>query len=243
MDLSEVTYNKKRHPWELSRCDCLTKLFKEDVTGKTVLDIGCGDFYFDDMLIDCIEGTLELTGIDTYLDEERHLDKGHWYNQYSKIEGKKFDRIIMLDVLEHIEEDEKFMDEIKQYAEENAKFLITVPAFQKLFSAHDVELKHYRRYNYKQLSHMLSKCDLKINKYFYFYVCLVPLRLISKKSIKKAGNWRYSENALITKFIRATLNFDFTICKMLSKLNINLGGLSLFVEAEYVKETSDYKKI
>ncbi|KAI4452578.1 hypothetical protein C823_007162 [Eubacterium plexicaudatum ASF492] len=40
--------------------------------------------------------------------------------------------------------------------------LITVPAFQNLFSLHDIQLKHFRRYNYKSLYHVLDQAGYKI---------------------------------------------------------------------------------
>lgn len=46
MDLNELA-GSSRHPWELSRADCLcTVLSGVHKRGGNVLDIGCGDGYF-----------------------------------------------------------------------------------------------------------------------------------------------------------------------------------------------------
>ena len=53
MDLIEVSNNQNRHPWELSRTQCIIKELKAlGVHGK-ILDIGCGDGYFDREMVKC----------------------------------------------------------------------------------------------------------------------------------------------------------------------------------------------
>ena len=52
MDLIENRDNiTNRHPWELSRFDCLSKEIKKYHNKGTILDIGCGDSFFDKNLI------------------------------------------------------------------------------------------------------------------------------------------------------------------------------------------------
>ena len=54
MDLSERSDSPYRHPWELSRTEIiLGELKKLKIHGK-ILDIGCGDRYFDKKLLDMI---------------------------------------------------------------------------------------------------------------------------------------------------------------------------------------------
>ena len=58
---------------------------------------------------------------------------------FEKIEeiNSEYDLIIMLDILEHIEESENFMNKVKKIIKKNGKIVIGVPAYQSLWSSHD----------------------------------------------------------------------------------------------------------
>jgi len=102
MDLIEVTENNNRHPWELSRTKCILKeLTKLDISGN-VLDIGCGDSYFDFQLLKQCPN-LNIYGVDINLEKEFDEKNIHAYNSLDHLPNIKFDFIIMMDVLEHIE--------------------------------------------------------------------------------------------------------------------------------------------
>lgn len=229
MDLSERTENVNRHPWEFSRSDNLIKkLRKLGIKGR-VLDIGCGDAYFDKKLLEEFADITELYGVDVYLEEEEHCGRGHWIKNIDTIENKAFDFVLIMDVLEHNEDDFAFLDSLKIYTKSNGIVFITVPAYQMLFSNHDVVLHHYRRYNQKQLNALVKRTGMNVLDWHYFYASLVPARLLTRKSTKAAGHWKYSEDSFITAFIRFVLNMDFAVCSFLSKINIHIFGLSLYM--------------
>ena len=77
------------------------------------------------------------------------IDK--FYYDLNNIE-KKFDLIVMLDVLEHIENSQEFMENLKKYINTNGIIIIGVPAYVSLWSNHDKELKHFRRYTWSTLA-------------------------------------------------------------------------------------------
>ena len=103
MDLIESKKeNVNRHPWELSRVECLIKEIKNYYVGNTVLDIGCGDSYLDYKLIDEIRNIDEMYGIDIYAKKDIKDGKYSVVNNYKKLNNKNFDMILMFDVLEQI---------------------------------------------------------------------------------------------------------------------------------------------
>ena len=81
---------------------------------------------------------------------------------------QQFDLVVMLDVLEHIEHDYQALNSIKILLKKQSKLLITVPAYQFLWSNRDVVNQHYRRYNIKNLTDLLIKCNFKINYCSYY---------------------------------------------------------------------------
>ena len=54
-----------------------------------------------------------------------------------------------------------------------------------LYSLHDEELKHFRRYNHSQLAKIIENANLKEIQWSYFYFSLVIGRLITKNQTKK----------------------------------------------------------
>lgn len=227
LDLSEKTESSFRHPWELSRTEIILRELKKLNISGNVLDIGCGDAYFDDMLLKRFPRIKELWGVDICAKKDIRNGKANYVNSYEKIAGKKFRFVLLMDVLEHIEDDISFMNNLQEYLDENAKVLITVPAFQRLYSLHDKQLKHFRRYSYKLLSQTLTKSGYYVTDHSYFFLSLIPLRILSKNTTQNIGTWNYSEKSLITRMIRYCLDIDYTVLRAFSKLGISIGGLSL----------------
>jgi len=233
MDLIEYkNTNINRHPWELSRVECLIKEVKKYHNGKNILDIGCGDSYFDYRLMEEITDINKFYGIDIYAKDEIKDGKYIIINDYKKLKNKKFDTILMFDVLEHIKDDADFLkNTVIPLLNDDGKIIMTVPAYQSLFSKHDEELKHYRRYNIKMIRNASNKSGLKIINYHYFYASLVFVRIITKLLNKdnKVNEWNKDDRNIMTRFMRGVLNLDYSICKKMNKLSF---GLSLFIVLE-----------
>src|SRR6185312_16486006 len=62
-------------------------------------------------------------------------------------EGQRFDLVVMLDVLEHLEDDHAGLAAVLTRLAPGGFFLATVPAFPMLWSSHDVSHHHFRRYS------------------------------------------------------------------------------------------------
>jgi len=254
MDLREKTNNNYRHPWELSRTTNLIRVFRKMLSEKksiTIGDIGAGDMYFDNQLIMKLkEQNIKpvIYSIDNaYENNLSSTDEIIMLQDISYLENNSLDCIIMMDVLEHIQDDSKFLKSALEKLKDKGKLIITVPAFQNLYSSHDLYLKHFRRYSYKGLKNLLISSNLKIIKNHYFYSSLYIVRLLQLK-IKGAntekensgiGMWKYSEKNIITKSIEFILNIDFRANEMLNEYGIYLPGLSLLAVAEKVDKIGE----
>jgi SAM-dependent methyltransferase len=62
-----------------------------------------------------------------------------------------FDLITCLDVIEHTPDDRATLAELRRVARPGAWLLLTVPAYQALWSQHDEANHHFRRYNRRML--------------------------------------------------------------------------------------------
>jgi SAM-dependent methyltransferase len=84
--------------------------------------------------------------------------------------------VILMDVLEHLEDDLKMLKDIKAASKgNNNHFFITVPAFYSLWSGHDVYLGHYRRYKIDTLNKVLNEAKYNIENTYYLYGSLFPM--------------------------------------------------------------------
>jgi len=232
MDLIEKKLNNNRHPWELSRSKCILNIIKKRPLCN-IVDIGAGDRFFTSKLSGFVSGA--LYAIDTgYTEESVTIDRIHCFNTISEL-PELADAVILMDVLEHIHNDDAFLKEILEKLSANALIVITVPAFKFLFSNHDVFLKHYRRYNRNQLLTLLHSNNVIVGKCHYFYTSLFFARLLSLPLTKEKppscqsgiGNWRFNEKHILTQAIRIILNIDFQICAFFAWFHIYLPGLSL----------------
>ncbi len=94
-----------------------------------------------------------------------------------------FDLVVAFDVLEHVEQDQQMVDELYRICKSDGWAILTVPAFNALFSGHDKALCHHRRYNKPMMRTLFKAFKQQDLSYWFFF--LFPLaalsRLISKK--------------------------------------------------------------
>lgn len=138
---------------------------------------------------------------------------------------QKFDIVICLDVLEHIEDDYKAFECLCNTLNKNGKILISVPALKSLYSRKDREIGHYRRYSKGRLISLFNRCNIKIEKIKNWnFVGIFPVFISIVKNKRVNERFRYNQNSG-SKFINKLLWFWFKSIEN----NIDIGiGLTLF---------------
>lgn len=99
--------------------------------------------------------------------------------------SKKYDLIIMLDVLEHIKDSKNFMKNVGTLLNQHGHIIIGVPAYKQLWSEHDEVLKHFRRYTWSSLERDCS--DFDFEKKIGLNYLLLPVRYIQIKLSRKTS--------------------------------------------------------
>lgn len=98
---------------------------------------------------------------------------------------KSFDLIVLLDVLEHIDNDRHAIQKLARLLRPDGFFLITVPAFSFLWSKHDEKHHHKRRYRAYELAEKIKQSGLELNYISYYNFFLFPfiasLRILKSK--------------------------------------------------------------
>ena len=247
MDISEFSRLEdkgkySRHPWETSRKNVLHTFLKRSNINfpvDRIVDIGSGDAYVIHTLVER-KLSKRYFAIDTaYTPEVVAQLKENNYNseviyvqslkgyleKYPSDENSLF---LCMDVLEHLEDEKIILDDLKSCG--NNQYFFAVPAFQSVFSSHDVLLGHYRRYTLEQLNSLLIKNQFEIIDKGYYFTSLLLFRIFDKflKKEKKTSidNWEAGKGK--TFFINSLLKVDFAISLLLKKIGIQIPGLSCY---------------
>ena len=88
------------------------------------------------------------------------------------------DLVLLMDVLEHVEDDLALLQSYVNKVPHGATFLISVPAFQFLWSEHDIFLEHKRRYSLKEMEKVVKQAGLKVEKGAYYFAAVFPIATI-----------------------------------------------------------------
>ena len=151
-----------------------------------ILDVGCGDGLFWPELrkfgvVEGIEPDGRLVSADNP-DRERIEVSGF----LSGRQREPYDLLTMLDVLEHIEDEHAAVARIKDLLVEGGQIVLTVPAFQCLWSYHDELNGHYRRYTAGRLRRVLTAAGLEVVRVRYFFFWMLLPMFIRKLVFRKA---------------------------------------------------------
>ena len=144
---------------------------------------------------------------------------------------KKFDLILLLDVLEHLEEDTASLQALSTKLKPSGWLLITVPAYPWLWSKQDELLHHKRRYILSNLCKIVSSAGYKVHFVNHFNFVLFPLIAIVRfvqNLFNKGGN----EQAMPPQLINQILTFLFAFeCHLINRLYLPF-GVSIMLYAQ-----------
>lgn len=103
------------------------------------------------------------------------------------VEPGSYDLVAVLDVVEHVEDDVAALKAMARVLKPGGKILITVPAHQWMWSAHDVVNHHKRRYSKATLTAALDKAGLRYTKLRWFNSLLFPAAVAARLAGKLTG--------------------------------------------------------
>ncbi|AGK50510.1 MULTISPECIES: class I SAM-dependent methyltransferase [Burkholderia] len=118
---------------------------------------------------------------------------------------QRFDLICFFDCLEHIEDDAAALRRVSDYLAPGGAIVVTVPAYQWLWSAHDTFLHHYRRYDRAALERCARAADCMIVRSSYFNTLLFPLAVVARTVDRLLHRARSSGDALGPRAVNAAL--------------------------------------
>ncbi len=172
-----------KHWWFLGRRRIFLKLLDEYLPvpagerKRRILDVGCGT----GALLKYFSRYGSAQGVD--MDEDAiafcHMRGAHSVQKVGPLplpfEDDTFDLITILDVLEHIDDDEGTLRELYRILRPGGMLMISVPAYQFLWGPQDEISKHKRRYIAPQIRVLLKQTGFQVKKLSYFNTILFPV--------------------------------------------------------------------
>lgn len=182
---------ERQHWWFVAREKIISNYLKKIIAAKIlkhqdlkILNVGCGPGRSSQYLSsfgevtsieydkDCCEFASERTGLQIINGSITALP----------FQDEIFDLVCAFDVIEHVEDDQLAVSEMKRVAKKEGVIFITVPTFMSLWSHHDVINHHFRRYQKGQIEKLFTankNGNVIFSSYFNFF--LFPLIYLVRK--------------------------------------------------------------
>lgn len=243
MDLLEnVASESARHPWEMRRSSLFNEILRDTLAGKAqvdVLDCGAGDGWFSSRLRVELPQVRTITCWDVHYDDAALARFGAQYPSLAFTRSKpnrRFDLIVALDVIEHVEHDVALVRELAEALSPGGRMLVSVPAWQPLFGRHDTFLRHYRRYSPSRCDAVLEEAGLRVlarGGAFHSLVLPRAVSVLCEKAAAKLGHALppaseagWSHGKAVTSLVTGMLRVDNAFSRVAARAKLNLPGLS-----------------
>ena len=199
-----------------------------------ILDVGCGTGFLTKRLEDY--GT--VIGVDSS-EESLHYGRKRGVSNICRLHlsshplpfrDEAFHLILALDILEHLEDDRVALAELRRVMKRGSFLLLTVPAFQWIWSGWDEVLGHRRRYSLGEISRRISSAGFRMQMMSYIFCFIFPLAVLVrfvKDFIYRIRGEYSSDFVPLPRFINNMLiGLGRWEMSMLGKMDKSIGHLS-----------------
>jgi len=148
---------------------------------RVVADIGAGSgFFARTLLARGVGGTAWCIDTAYTASSDLMLPGGTMHFRPSPEGAPPADLVLLMDVLEHVDDDVALLADCVQRSHHDARFVVSVPAFQWLWSNHDVFLEHRRRYSLRQIEAVVRAAGLVPQRGHYFYATVLAPAVLQR---------------------------------------------------------------
>jgi SAM-dependent methyltransferase len=237
--IDEMAAFEDHHWWFVGKRLLVSSLLEDRLArpGLRVLDVGCGT----GGVLAHLSARAATVGVDRSPQALRHSrSRGVRHVAVADMDrlpfgAGEFDLILMLDVLEHFADEAAVLAGVRALLRPGGALFISVPAFQALFSDHDVTLRHFRRYSAPQLRRVLEANGFAIRRLTYTNVAALPPAalvrgLLPRLGLRGGGGTDFREHApWLNRLLVGTYKLEAAALRVLPRLP---AGLSVAAIAE-----------
>lgn len=225
------------HFWVYHRNIILKKYFSHLIkSSERIGEIGCGNglilTYLAQAFHKAVDGIdLNLPALQLCPTIPGSLYVYDIFQRDSKLCGK-YDLLLLIDVLEHIDQDREFLLAVCEHLKPGGFLIIGVPMRQSLFSAYDLAAGHCRRYSQTRLNSVVKASGLQIIKSIQWGHAYIPLLFVRKLLLR----FTKSESTISQGFASIGIkNFLLSLLRYLDFVPaLNITGTSSFLLAQKI---------
>lgn len=234
MDLKEtdILGDSINEHWYYCAKAAATRRLLGDAPIERILDVGAGSGFFSHHLLTHTDAR-EAWCVDiSYAADSSATTAGKPVHYRRGVDTLDADLVLLMDVLEHVDDD---LGLLKMYVDKvpsGSRFLMTVPAFQFMWSGHDDFLEHKRRYTLAQLETVARDAGLTVQQGAYYFGLVFPiaatLRLLPKGAQPSPPRSQLKRHhPLVNTLLKSLCSIELPF------MNANrLAGLTVFVLAQ-----------
>lgn len=222
------------HWWYVGRRRILRALIEREVrlpADARILEVGCGTGHNFEMLrgfgsLDAIEVDAQARGLASRRLGEEVGDAP--LPALTGVADRTYHLVALLDVLEHVDEDRAALASVSAKLAPGGRILVTVPAYQWMWSAHDIAHHHKRRYSRRGLRQVAEAAGLEVERIGYFNSLLFPLAAAARLAGRIAGKTSSDDKlppAPVNRMLRSIFAFER---HLVGRVRLP-AGVSLFV--------------
>lgn len=236
MDIKEIDILGDKiggHWYYRSKAKAMTRLL-DQVKISTILDVGAGSGFFSRYLL-AQSTAKDAWCVDIiYGSDSDVMAAGKPVHFRRSIASINADLVLLMDVLEHVDDDIGLLKDYASKVPPRTLFLISVPAFQFLWSGHDVFLEHKRRYKLSQIESVAELAGLTVKQGAYYFGAVFPIAVIIRmlgklfcKNLQQPRSQLKQHHAEVNEMLAALSYVELPLIKY-----NRLAGLTAFCLAE-----------
>jgi len=190
-EIDEMYRLETQHWWYIGKRLLIDALLRDvpDRAALRILDVGCGT----GAVLAHVGGRGHTVGVDRSVQALRYC-RERGLARLACAEGGRlpfaaatFDVILLMDALEHFAEEGPLLEDVARILRPDGWLLISVPAFQFLWSEHDEVLHHFRRYTARTLRRALEASHFTVERLTYTNVVAFPPAVVLRGIVARLG--------------------------------------------------------